>query len=225
MQNQMSRREALAGIGLAGATGMLPIGAAAIAQARAVDRLAWDRAFATYQQAKAVYDHEQARHEPIYEAYQAEADAVPHAILRPDPYSGHFAPVSTANWHLVRDARRLVKDVAAGKCWLETDKYPSLKDHWELCQDLAAAADTRDAAIHRIDQRHGYTRSWKQVERAMGVMEKASRALHDIPAPDGPALVWKMEDLWLGDEEAAYGGGLVSQLLADARRLLVNGRA
>jgi hypothetical protein len=54
MQQQISRREALAGIGLAGATGMLPVAAAAFHAGS--NTSAWDEAFADYQAKRAFSD-------------------------------------------------------------------------------------------------------------------------------------------------------------------------
>jgi hypothetical protein len=50
-------------------------------------------------------------------------------------------------------------------------------------------------------------------------------ALHRLPAPDNEALLWKLADLWADEPTASYGGGMVEQVLDDARRLLSNGRA
>jgi hypothetical protein len=49
--------------------------------------------------------------------------------------------------------------------------------------------------------------------------------VHRVPAPDQAALLWKMEDLWGDDLEGGYAEWIVAQLLADARRLLSQGRA
>jgi hypothetical protein len=115
--------------------------------------------------------------------------------------------------------------VNEGRCWLETVTYPSLKEHYILAQEVAAAADARAAKIARIDDRLGYSRSYDLQQAACDAWIDAEAVLFDLPAPDGPALLWKLEATWLGDEEAGYGKDRVSGILADARRLLANGRA
>lgn len=59
---------------------------------------------------------------------------------------------------------------------------------------------------------------------------EAAKALVTIPAPDGPAFLWKLEYLWGGDDEgdgygASYSGAWMAAIMADARRLLSVGRA
>ena len=208
---------------LLGAIATIPaIGFAAPAAAQTVTtgRTAWNRAFAAMEHAKAACAAEEALHQPVWEAYAAAKAAVPHTTLRPDPYSGRHEPVTTADFRLVEEARRLVNNVAAGKCRLETDRYPSLKAHYELCQDLVAADDERDAEIQRIDQQLGYSETYDRYEAAAEALCDAQQALHDLPSPDSAALLWKLEDTWLGDEEASYLKSRVSMILTDARRLL-----
>lgn len=81
----------------------------------------------------------------VYARFAAEEQNIPHVTLRPGPYSGKTTPVSTADERFVERARRLVNDVAAGKCSL--DAIPSLEQHFQLCNDLAAAADHRDEVV------------------------------------------------------------------------------
>jgi hypothetical protein len=54
--------------------------------------------------------------------------------------------------------------------------------------------------------------------------DRAGAVLLDMPAPDAEALLWKLEYMWLNDEEASWSEEAVSGVLADARRLLANGR-
>lgn len=218
----MSRRAALTGIALAGAV-IAPAAIAGLPSATGLSRAAWDRAFAVMQRAKAASDAEDARHEPIWQAYRAAVDAVPHISLGRDPYTGSREPLTTDNHWAVRDARRMVQEMAEGR--RKHDPYPDLMAHEKLQRELAAAADARDAEIERIDKRLGYSQADDKRQAACDAWLDAEAVLFDMPAPDGPALLWKLEATWLGDEEAGYCKDRVSGILADARRLLSQGRA
>lgn len=188
----------------------------------AIGRAAWDRAFAAMTAAKRTHEQESARFDPIYDSYRRAVDAVPHVTLRPDPYSGRYEAITTADPHMVRQARVMVRDLSEGR--RRHDPLPDLLEHERLHRELVAAADARDAKIKKIDNQLGYSAAAERAEQACTFYTDAAGALLDIPSPDGPALLWKMEYLWLGDEEAGWAAEVVSLVLADARRFLSEGR-
>lgn len=201
----------------------LPPALAAIPDAP--ERGEWDRLFAAYERAKAIDAADNARHEPIWQAYKAQRDAVPHGAAT-HSYTGR--DISTEDLDEVRNARRRVREVAEGRCYLETDRYPELRAHFEYCQRLAAAADEREAEIQRIDDRLGYEASAERNETLGQAAYEAEIALIETPAPDAEALLWKLERLFgkhdRGDGYgASYSGDWLDILLADARHLAERG--
>lgn len=189
------------------------------AQAAPTDRTAWDRAFAAFELATfedeafgRVYNDVEAR-------YFAALAAIPHTALRPDPYSGRFIPVTTADEQFVKRARRLVEDVRAGRCYLETERYPDLGEHYRLCRETKVAADKRDRKVRQLNARLGMDEVEAMSEALGQRAYEAKWALMELPAPDGAALLWKLGVL-LDADSIAWEEKAVSPAMADARRLL-----
>lgn len=153
MQEQLNRRTAILAIG--GATAVAAVPVAAIASSPSVDRSAWARALAAYEQAKADDEAYNSVYEALSDQCQQEEQAIPHVVFRPDPDTGHQQPITTADQLYVRRAKRLVNDVKAGKIRLETVQYPSLNEHWQLSQEVAAAAEKREAKVAAVRARFG----------------------------------------------------------------------
>lgn len=229
MQN-LSRRAALGAFTAAAGLAAVPISAAA-AKIGTTDRTAWDRAFKVMQKAQAAYEADFRYYLPMHDRCNRATEAVPHVTLRPDPYSGRLQPVTTADTGFVHESRRMVKEVAEGRRWLETEKYASLKQHFELCKDVAAAADARDAEIRRIQEGYGYWPATERNEALCSAMCDAEDALIEMPAPDNEALLWKLDHLFGPDARSADGNSAswardyIDVVVADARPLLSNGRA
>lgn len=192
-ENSASRRAIL------GALIVAP--AAAIAAPAALDGLtggavspAFARKIAAYHaadEAEAAFDEQV--YTPAVLAYHREADRVSHTACGPDPYSGRLTPVTTADTTAVRDARRLVHDVASGKCWLETETYPSLGEHFVFCQRLAAAADRRDAQLKRLQERLGLPELQRRCDRLATVRGDAFRAIVAAVPANAADMVAKLE--------------------------------
>lgn len=70
-QNTISRRQALAGIGLAGATAAVPITGASVAKAATADRSAWNKAVAWLKATEAEYSRVHARYSEAHDAAEA----------------------------------------------------------------------------------------------------------------------------------------------------------
>lgn len=184
--------------------------------------VSWDEAMTAYEQAHA----EAEAFTPIWnELCEKEREgilAIPHATFRPDPHAGRSDPVSTADDSYVKDARRLVREVATGKCRLETETYPSLKEHFELCKEVAAAADERDAKIEALLVSLGMDEAEAKMEALGERQYETEWALLEMPAPDSAALLWKLEKLMLLEDGSCppWGGRAIGPALNDARRLL-----
>jgi hypothetical protein len=160
--------------------------------------------------------------EAVDAAYRAAVQEVPHATLRPDPYSGRLSSVGTADEHFVRRARRFVTDIDEGRCRI--DPLSDLQEHLQLCRDLVAAADARDAALQSIDESLGWSTAHEHYDALTGRICDCQATLLNIPAPDGEALMWKVENLYTPGEgvwEASYE----AQTHDDLRRLLLQGAA
>lgn len=220
-KHNLSRRQALVGIGLAAA--IVPVAGVSIAKAGPGDRTAWDMAMADHLRAVAASDAFDARINAITNAYRKTVEKVPHTTLRPDPYTGHTTPITTADEWFVARARRHVAEVDAGKCWLDP-AFPSLHEHLQLCRDVVAAADARDAEIKRIDERTGYSAGHEHYDALTTAICDTETVLLNMPAPDGEALFWKVERLY-SPGEGIWAAGVEDQTYADLRRFLLNGRA
>lgn len=184
------------------------------------DRAAWNAAMADLQSARAASDAFDGELDAIETAHRAAVQEVPHVPVRPDPYSGRLSPVTTADEHFVQRARRLVKDVDEGRCRL--DPLPHLQEHLQLCRELVAAADERAATLRSIDDRFGWSKAHEHYEALTARICECEATLLAMPAPDGEALMWKVENLYTpGDGlwEASYE----AQTHADLRRFLLRG--
>ena len=114
-----------------------------------------------------------------------------------------------------------MQDVAAGKCWFEP--IPELQEHYALCQEVAAAADERDAQIKAISDRLGYDEAEERWAALGEAACDAEWAVMNTPAPDLPELLWKLEKLLEVETDgctASWASHAVEQTMADARRLL-----
>jgi hypothetical protein len=119
-----------------------------------------------------------------------------------------------------------VEKIAKGT--MRLDPIPSLQDHYQLCQEAAAAADERDTAIKAIRARFGMDEAEEKWSALGDAHCDAEWALMRTPAPDTPALLFKLEKLLEvepGESTASWSASAVEQTMADARRLLASGRA
>lgn len=180
------------------------------------DRSDWDRAMARFRAAERECQAIGRKDEEVQRAYFERAKAVPHVTLRPDPYTGRHNSVSTADERFALEARSLVRDVDAGKCHL--DALPDLQEHLRLCREMVGAADRRQAELDAIDVELGRTASEKAYDAAVDRMGEARDALIAIPAPDGEALLWKLE--WLFFSDHLWDEEFAAPAIADAKRIL-----
>jgi hypothetical protein len=136
------------------------------AMPKAIDRAAWDKAMAEFNQLKCEADDLYERTVVADQAFYAARDAVPHVVL----------------------------------------------------------ADERDAEIERLDKLHGWSAAHDTYEAAIARQCDAEGQLLRMPAPDGEALMWKVESLYKPGD-GLWGEGVEDQTHADLRRFLLTGRA
>lgn len=217
MTLQSTRRSFLAAAPIAAAAVALPGAAMARPQ---TDRSAWNTAMQTFDQTRVADDAFTVQAQAAHKRYEAALETVDHIVLRPDPYLARRQVVTTADARYIESARKLVREVAEGKCKL--DPIPSLQDHYRLCLDAVAAADARDAKIKSI-------RDFLDIDAINEEWEELADRAHDarwnlmaMPAPDLPALLWKLEYLLAdeGDGVSPWTAQAVEQTVADMRRLL-----
>jgi hypothetical protein len=206
----VNRREVLTGMALTGAAVAIPT--AAMSTARP-DRRAWDRAFAALQAAQKASDDFDAQFWRIEEAFKAEADKVPHVTIES---GGYGRPLTTADQDVVRRARH----GSASLRYVEICAYADVKAE----QQLADAADARDAQIKAIDDRLGRSTANDHYDKLSEAICDAESVLLKMPAPDGEALLWKVNRLY-APGEGIWEPDYEAQTQADLRRLLSTGRA
>jgi hypothetical protein len=206
----VNRREVLTGMALASAATVIPAAATAASNVQP-DRAAWDRAMAALNCAKAeadAFDDELWR---IDAAYHFEADQVPHVTVEK-----YGRTISTANRDEVAWARSGCKSLR----YVETCAYEGAKAD----QQLVDAADARDAKLKAIDKRLGYGAAHDHNDALTDAIVEAEEVLLNMPAPDGEALLWKVNRLY-PEGEGIWEAGYEAQTQADLRRFLSTGRA
>lgn len=211
---------ALSGATIAPAAAAVAVSTPPIAATTAeVDRTAWEHARA----ALAKIEAEDAAFTPgwleAYKRCEAECEAILHITLRPDPYTGRKAPVSTADHFAVAYGRKMVADLASGK--RRHDDLPDLKEHEQLNRDLVAAADRRGAKVQAIRDRYDMDRLDDKAEAFGDALSEAQGVLMAIPAPDLRALRWKIDHLtYRGESWDSWSDDYVRQVNADIVRLM-----
>ena len=205
----MNRREVLTGMAVAGAT--VALSAPTIAKSVPASRAEWDAALAELKRAKAASDAFDPELTRIDEAYQTAVDQVPHVIVEIDGRK-----ISTANEMEVSWARNGSRSLR----YVEACAYSSVK----ASQQLVDAADARDAQLKAIDERFGWRAANSHYDALSEAICDAEQVLLQLPAPDGEALLWKVNRLY-APGEGIWEPGHEDQTHADLRRFLSNGRA
>lgn len=194
----INRREALAGFALTAAAGSV----AAPALPRSIDRREWDVAMAAYVEAQRKAKALAHRVDAISTAYQKGREAIPE--------------VGTAQQ--VRHARSALRSLS----YIE-----DLGDNYAVYRGfhaLVKADDERNEKIAALDKRLGWTAINDRYDALNEAVSEAETALLNMPAPDGEALMWKVERLYKPGD-GIWSDGVEDQTHADLRRFLLNGRA
>jgi hypothetical protein len=167
----------------------------------------------THLQAVAASDAFDPEYDRIDKAHQAEVNAVPH-VTKPGGGYGHT--LSTANTHDVARARRGSSSLR----YVETCAYDDVKAE----QEFVDAADARDEVIEGIHRKYNWDAVNKRYDALQSAMLDTENVLLQTPAPDGEAVLWKVERLYKPGD-GIWSEGIEDQTYADLHRFLSTGRA
>lgn len=214
-EHNISRRQTLVGIGLAGATGLVPIAGASIAKAAQPDRSAWNAAVARL---KAV----QEQFARIDGTLRALHDAAEAACPRRDEFFRRFGMGS--GWSRQRNFQAaqmaiVIERTEGGAVLSRAAAEQATADAYRVVDDFETWCARHDEAFREYNAME---------ERFDAIVDERSRAQEAVlatPAPDSDALLFKIELLSaMMTEAAAEDAHRLDAVHADARRLLT-GRA
>ena len=206
-----------------GGMALLPLAACPmtpVPAAPAADRSAWDHAFATMVAAHVVSEQASADFWKVHEAWDATEPPLSmidtYAIMplgRHEPRLRSFAHSDDLDeWD-----RNIANPEWGGG---EPSKVRERKS-------IASVREFRRLRDEN-DQRHGYSAASDRTDEADDALCEAERRLILMPAPDGDALMWKLEHLYGGcaknpaGDSPNWSNSYVNAVVADARRLLRN---
>jgi hypothetical protein len=207
----LSRRQVMKTISAVAAVPAVSFADAAHALSSQPNRADWDTAFAEYEHAARDADFHSTRYNAIEKAYFAACERVPDVTLRPDPHAGISEPLTTSRPSHVAHARRSLEGLVE---WGQ-----DATAHVALCRELVAADDARKAQMAEIDASLGYSKTVKAFETAVDRHSEKARRLLTMPAPDGEALLWKLDYLYFS--QFSWAEEINDQTAGDARRLLL----
>jgi hypothetical protein len=216
MTASINRRQALAGIGIASATGMLPMAAATVAQARSADCAAWHRAFAKMEQASRQADETSRAYDVAYEAWSKD---------RPSMDCIHWKEFAFRDRNHVARVMDVEEEFASflqseGKLWWAKDREATIA-RVRTAYDSVLKFRRRE---QEHDDRTGQSAAAERADEAADALSHAQGALMRMPAPDRTALHWKLQHLLEVDHDstAGWSADYVEQTKADMRRLLAS---
>lgn len=218
----LSRRNAMTMMTAAAAVPTIAFSGASPALASTADRRAWDAGMAKWRNAKQIERTFIAEWDRLRPGYETACARIPHASFKVTDTTGPSFELTTANRDHVDIARsfleRLNKRDGKGPMISQPTAY----------HELVAAADARNEERVRIGVRTGFAAAGDRVDEALAAVDDIESELLRMPAPDGEALMWKLEFLYGEDarEESGYATqDIVDAYMADARRFLVKGHA
>lgn len=203
----MNRREAL--VSIAAATVVAP----AVATGTAPDRFQWNLAWADYEKAQREAEEAHRLYDCAYTRYEALAPSIDMIDTKnlPSPFV-HRAELETLldtaktwAWVLANEGKTWsARDPEAYKANVKAaldsvDSYRMQRDHARKVTKLDYYSDLSDTADDRVSE--------------------AEQRLLDLPAPDGAALLWKVNRLY-APGEGIWSEGIEDQTHSDLHRLL-----
>jgi hypothetical protein len=208
---------------------MLPIAAASLANATSADPAEWEAKLRAYETAKAT----RLTHDPVWDAAYAL-----YKPARPNMDEVIDWKQLGISYRAHRDHTARVMDVEQ-----EWQKYLAGEGKWwwggtdpEACKARQRAGLDTILRFRRLEA-EAYASSGAEAadEKSEALSETESEAwatLLRTPAPDGAALLYKLDLLFGGDDRQeddehcdAWNYNLIDPVMADARRLLTQGRA
>ncbi|HEX8443030.1 MAG TPA: hypothetical protein VF631_05220 [Allosphingosinicella sp.] len=220
MTNSINRRTAMLAIASTGA--IATTSAAAMVDVNAAEAAAWEAALAEHDAALAAKN----AFEPTYDRIEA-ADEAGRPSMDVIPWNEftfedrhHVARIMDIEkrWSLFLEGE--------GKWWWAPGREDARKAQFRAALDTIRDFRRQEAEHHERSGMNAASTSYDALWDRLGAAENA---LLDLPAPHGPALLWKLEHLFADDRGdgfcASYSAELMDKVLADARRLLSHGRA
>ncbi|HEX8579921.1 MAG TPA: hypothetical protein VF655_10050 [Allosphingosinicella sp.] len=222
MSADLSRRAALTGIALAGGVALAPVAIASLPKPGA-DRSAWNAAQAERRAALAASEQADKAFDAAFERYEAK---------RPSMDMIHWREFS------FEDRDHVARTIDVEKRWAF---YLKGEGKWwwsnEREKTIARVRAAYDSVLEwrRLDKEAndaaGYDAASDALDASFDRIADADAALLQMPAPDAEALLWKLEMLneLSGPNEdqssAGWSAKTVNAVMADARRILSQGRA
>lgn len=213
--NNLSRRDALMGIALCGATAATPIVGASVAKAMQTDRSAWSAAVARY---RALTGQIVRVGNGLNAAHDAGQAACPRQGEFCSRYNMGFGWGHDRNFKAAQTS--LIMERGKGRTLTADEAKRATADALRLVDEFDAYQSEHGAAFAEYD---------RQQERFDSLADehgKAFNAVVQLPAPDSEALLYKIAIVAqrLGEwesEDADY----LNAIQTDARRFLTHGRA
>ena len=209
----LSGPQSLAGPSVLGTIAIPGAQAATKAATSQSSRSAWDKAMADLERAKAASDAFDAPFLRIEDTFKAEADKVPHVTVEG---GGYGRLMTTADRDVVMYARKSCSSLRN----VEACAYADAKAR----QQLVDVADARDATIAAIDKLLGRSAANNRYDTLTDAIVDAEELLLNMPAPNGDALLWKVNRLYTPGE-GIWEAGYEAQTHADLHRFLSQGGA
>ena len=222
----LSRRNIMTMMSAVAATPLISFVGTSPAIAKPTDRTTWDEAFAAYERAKSEDAAFNQVFDVLHERRTAEVDAIPVLPLPADEYvrraAGETEGASDRSYWVKR-ARADVEEWDSGKVHTEECIREDYERHIAACRAVIAIDDEYRAAVKEIDRRLVYDDAEEKWEALGEAVYEAAWALMAVPAPDGPALLWKLDYLMEVRPDGSisnYSAESSGQTVADMRRLL-----
>lgn len=212
-KHNISRRQTLVGIGLAGATAIVPVAGATIAKAAQGDRSTFDAAVARLRLADAELQQLDA-------ALTSAHDAAEAACPRMDEFFKRYG--LGAGWSYDRNYRAahmsLVIERSKGRHSTPQEAKQISADAYRVVDDFETYCARRDEAFR------GYDKLENRFDAVVDERSNARNDLLDTPAPDQAAMLVKIELLAaILDEVSSEDAESIAAVRNDARRLLARG--
>lgn len=207
----VSRRQALAGIGIAGAVATTPVAFAA-----SPDRSAWNRAIARMEAAEAEERRTGAIMTAAHDAGEKACPRQDHFFRR---YNLGVGDSREKNFRAAHMNIVIERTTASGRVLTFDEARQATADAYRIVDDFETYCAKSEAAFA------DYYRAEPIYDAAVARREAAREFVLTLPAPDEAALLRKLELLtvWL-DEYDNEDKGRVNAVVSDARRIL-KGRA
>lgn len=217
---QATRRGVLGALSLATLAGGATFAAMPAGAPR--DRAAWDAAMIALDRAKRAVEADDKRFNAIHDAYERDKPDYRKIDSRAFPFMDHREVA-----HSYDLDEYWAKYLAGEGKWWWPGKEPGARDA-AIARAKASFDSVRAYRAEReaLDQRIGMSAACDRNDRLNDEYTAAIDALIALPAPDGAALLWKLEYVMAcGDSgfSAGWSEDFLAGVLTDARRLLSGG--